>query len=60
MYKDADPQTVAIAEAIATVLANREQRFSVEIRSSVVGTRVYIGASKESTDEHYFIQIYKN
>lgn len=49
-----------VAEIIAATLCNRENHFSVEVRDSVVWTRIYIGASKESTGEHYIIQIDKN
>lgn len=44
-------------EELAAFLASREKRFSVEVRDSVVWSRRYIGASKESTDEHYMIQV---
>lgn len=52
-------QVREIADTIAAVLCNRENRFSVEVRDSVVWTRIYIGASKTSTNEHYMIQIDK-
>jgi hypothetical protein len=46
-----------VTEVLAAALANREERVSVEVRGSVRADRLYIGASKESTNEHYAIQI---
>lgn len=49
-----------VTEIIAAALASREARFSVEVRDSVRADRMYIGASKESTGEHYIIQVETN
>lgn len=57
--KDCDPEVREIADVIAATLANRENRYSVEVRTSVVHTRVYIGASNFNDNRHFMVQIDK-
>lgn len=46
------------ADTIATYLANRDNRYSVEVRESPSNDRrIYIGVTKESTREYYQIVI---
>jgi hypothetical protein len=58
MHSEAHPQSREVAELIAAALV--KAGYSVETRSSVVHTRIYIGASNDRTDEHYIVQLDKN
>lgn len=54
-HSDADPKSQKIADIIAEALV--KAGYSVETRSSVVHTRIYIGADNARTNEHYVIEL---